>query len=69
VQALASTAGEPGSVQAWFEVSIAAVTVVTGWRPGAMDGPNLPPLMELVYPRPTGVAAAVARDLPETPAG
>jgi hypothetical protein len=61
---LASTMGTRRDPEVWYQVAVVAVQRRTGWRPRLARG-DADELWgtELVYPRPSGVATAVARDL------
>ena len=60
---LARPLGPMDDPRTWYRVPVAAVELVTGWRP-ARSKPKAQPLFaQVVYPRPLGVAASVARDL------
>lgn len=62
--------GPIGDPRAWYRLPIAAVELVTGWRPACSEDRTQPSeemarssFAQVVYPRPVGVAAEVARNL------
>ena len=60
---LAAGIGSPDDPQTWYQVPVQAFRLVAKWQPCLDDTPDQPSLAQLIYPRPAGVAASVARDL------
>jgi hypothetical protein len=59
---LARQLGSVDDPRTWYRVAVAAVELVTGWRPARSKPAAQPSFAQVVYPRPMGVAASVARD-------
>ena len=59
---LAAGIGSLDDPLTWYRVTAEVFHLATSWRP-AYDSSDQPSLTQLVYPRPAGVAASVARDL------
>lgn len=60
---LARRLGPMDDSKTWYRVPIDAVELVTGWRPAGSKPAAQSSFAQVVYPRPMGVAASVARDL------